>query len=115
MSTEKDWKLFQKKVGDWQESYMDCLERSYVALLEGDELPSEKFYKLQQRIKEDRKQPGISFEINRHHMDDLIFYFLREGIITFDDLIEFSSDLMDEVKEDYERYQKRLKRLDENQ
>ena len=31
--TEKDWKLFRKKIVVWQEAYMDRLNKEYVELL----------------------------------------------------------------------------------
>ena len=33
--SEKDWKLFRSKIADWQEGYMEKLERGYVELLTG--------------------------------------------------------------------------------
>jgi len=41
--TEKDWKLFRKKIAGWQEAYMDKLNRSYIDLLSEDKEASEKF------------------------------------------------------------------------
>lgn len=41
--TEKDWKLFRSKIADWQESYMDKLNREYIAILSEDANPSDKF------------------------------------------------------------------------
>ena len=32
---EKDWKLFRKKLGGWQESYMDKLVEEYKSIMEG--------------------------------------------------------------------------------
>ena len=31
--SEKDWKLFRKKISGWQEAYMEKLNREYIALL----------------------------------------------------------------------------------
>lgn len=31
--TEKDWKLFRSKIADWQEAYMDRLNKEYIELL----------------------------------------------------------------------------------
>ena len=39
---EKDWKLFRKKLGRWQEAYMDKLNKEYIELLNGEGTPSEK-------------------------------------------------------------------------
>ena len=102
MSAKKDWQLYRKKAADWQESYMDRLERSYIALLEGDELPSEKFCKLQKRIKDDCKELGVSMELDREYMHWGIAYFIKEGIITLDDLGDFSPELIAQVKQELE-------------
>ena len=29
--SEKDWKLFRKKISGWQEAYMEKLNREYIA------------------------------------------------------------------------------------
>ncbi len=39
---EKDWKLFKKKLGGWQESYMDRLIEAYKDILNSDALSSDK-------------------------------------------------------------------------
>ena len=54
--TEKDWKLFRNKIADWQESYMDRLGKEYIELLSEDVNPSDKFWSLDKRIKEDRRR-----------------------------------------------------------
>ncbi len=42
--TKMDWTLFRNKIVDWQESYMDRLNKEYVDLLREDANPSEKFW-----------------------------------------------------------------------
>jgi len=63
--TEKDWKLFRNKIADWQESYMDRLGKEYIELLSEDVNPSDKFWSLDKRIKEDKKKAGIQLEMSR--------------------------------------------------
>ena len=53
--TKKDWALFREKIVDWQEAYMDRLNKEYIELLSEDDDPSEKFWKLDERIKKDKK------------------------------------------------------------
>lgn len=31
--SKRDWKLFREKIADWQESYMDRLNKEYIKLL----------------------------------------------------------------------------------
>ena len=57
--SEKDWKIFRSKIAGWQEAYMDKLNKEYVAILSGDGNASEKFWKLEKRIKEDKKDNHI--------------------------------------------------------
>lgn len=45
--TKKDWALFREKIADWQEAYMDKLNKEYMDLLNGDGRPSEKFWALE--------------------------------------------------------------------
>lgn len=40
---EKDWKLFRKKLGRWQEAYMDKLVEEYKSILNSDALSSDKY------------------------------------------------------------------------
>ena len=41
--TKKDWVLFREKIADWQEAYMDKLNKEYIELLNGEGTPSEKY------------------------------------------------------------------------
>lgn len=48
--SEKDWKLFRSKIAGWQEVYMNKLNKEYIEILSGDGNPSDKFWKLEERI-----------------------------------------------------------------
>lgn len=95
--TEKDWKLFRKKIGGWQENYMDKLNREYIDLLNENKPASEKFWELESRIKQDKKQPGVQLEMSRSQLVFNIFNLLEEGVITFDELDEFSDELRGQI------------------
>ena len=58
---KSDWKLFGERLPEWQEHYMEQLEKQYVDLLQSDAPASEKFWELEKRIKRDKKwiQSGI--------------------------------------------------------
>ena len=58
MSEKKDWKLFQEKLPLWQERYMARLNQKYIAILEGEGMPSDKFHALDQEIRKDRRTAG---------------------------------------------------------
>ncbi|BDF33332.1 hypothetical protein CE91St62_13970 [Lachnospiraceae bacterium] len=63
--TKQDLTLFKNKIAGWQEAYIDRLNKEYIELLSEDAKPSVKFWKLDERIKEDRKKTGVLLEMNR--------------------------------------------------
>ena len=96
--SEKDWKLFRNKISDWKEAYMEKLNKEYVALLSGKGNASDKFWKLEKRIREDKKDCGVQCEMSRSNQFYIMLSVLNEGAITFDDLEDFSDDLKDTMK-----------------
>jgi len=101
--TERDWKLFRNKIADWQEAYMDRLGKEYIVLLSEDANPSEKFWRLEKRIKEDRKKAGVRVEMSRSNLIYNIISLINEGAICFEDLEEFSDELKETVRHLFER------------
>ena len=69
---EKDWKLFRKKLGSWQEAYMDKLVEEYKSILNSDALSSDKYWAL-----------GL----------------LRDEAIAMDDLEGFSDELKEDLQQ----------------
>ena len=96
--TEKDWKLFRGKIADWQESYMDRLNKEYIELLSENENPSDKFWRLEERIKKDKKKTGVRAEMRRSNLIYNIISLINEGAIRFEDLEEFSDQLKGTVR-----------------
>lgn len=96
--TEKDWKLFRNKIADWQENYMDGLNKEYIKLLSEDINPSDKFWRLEKRIKEDRKTTGVQVEMSRSNLIYNIVSLINDGAISLEDLEEFSEELKETVK-----------------
>lgn len=96
--SEEDWKLFRKNIPEWQESYMDKLNKEYIKILNGEGDPSDKFWKLEKRIKEDKKDCGVQCEMSRSNQFYIMVSLLNEGAITMEDLEEFSDDLKDTMK-----------------
>ena len=101
--TKRDWTLFKNKVADWQESYMDRLNKEYINLLSEDTNPSEKFWRLDKRIKEDRKKTGVQLEISRSNLIYNIISLISDGAISFENLEEFSDELKETVNNFIER------------
>ena len=101
---KKDWKLFQVKIPGWQEKYMEGLVKEYVEFLNDDTKPaSEKFRKLEERIKKDKRHPGIVMELSKSEMIWDIVRLIRLNVIVYDDLSDFSDALQQEVKRIFEQ------------
>lgn len=96
--TEKDWKLFRIKLVDWQEDYMDSLNKEYIKLLSENVNPSEKFWRLEKRIKEDKKKAGVQLDMRRSQLIYNIISLINEGAISFKDLEEFSEQLKETIR-----------------
>ena len=94
---ESDWKLFRKKLPDWQESYMAELNQEYIQLLTGPGDASDKFWELEKRIKNDKHNVGVVAEMRRSVMFPNLIDLLREGAITPGDLDDFSEELRESL------------------
>ncbi len=90
---EKDWKLLRSRLPGWQEAYMDKLNHEYMAILGGEGRPSEKFWKLHDRIRQDIYSSGVKVVMKRSNMKIILMNLLEEGVITADDLEGFSDEL----------------------
>ena len=95
--SKSDWKLFRTHIAKWQENYMERLLQEYVELLSGEENASEKFLKLEERIKRDKKHPGVLIELRKSNMIYDIVSLINLGVITTSDLNEFSEELKEGV------------------
>lgn len=78
---------------------MEGLVKEYVEFLNDDTKPaSEKFRKLEERIKKDKRHPGIVMELSKSEMIWDIVRLIRLNVIVYDDLSDFSDALQQEVK-----------------
>lgn len=95
---EKDWKLFRKKLPEWQENYMVKLNREYQDILAQDKNPSDIFWELEERIRKDKKKTGVIVRgMSRSKMWVHMLNLLREGVIMLEDLSAFSEDLQERM------------------
>ena len=102
--SKSDWKLFREKIADWQENYMDRLNKEYIALLSSDKgNSSDRFWKLEGRIRRDKKSPGVMIEREKASAVFDIADLIRLKVITVDDLADFSDTLKEAVKTMLER------------
>lgn len=95
--TKKDWALFREKISDWQEAYMNKLNKEYIELLSGEGRPSEKFWTLEERIRNDKKDTGVQLKMSRSNCIANIISLLNEEVITMEDLDEFSDELKETI------------------
>ena len=95
--SKKDWKLFRTCIGGWQEAYMERLTKEYIDLLSGDENASDKFWKLEERIKKDKKHPGVMLELSKGNMIFDIVALVKSDVIITADLADFSDELKESV------------------
>ena len=95
--SKSDWKLFRERVVDWQEAYMERLVNEYMDLLDGAENASDKFWKLEERIKKDKKHPGVMLELSKGNMIFDIVALINSDVIITADLADFSDELKESV------------------
>ena len=70
----------------------------YWQLLSDDAtLPSERFWKLNQLLKEDKQKTGVQVEASRSKLNQILLNLLYEGAITKEDLTGFSDELVAQV------------------
>ncbi|VDN48364.1 conserved protein of unknown function [Petrocella atlantisensis] len=96
--SKKDWKLFKDKIGSWQESYMEKLIKEYMTFLNDDLPASTKFWELEKKIKQDKKKPGVILELRKRDMLFDIIRLINDGVITMDNLSDFTDELRENVK-----------------
>ena len=97
--TKSDWKLFQEKLPEWQEAFMDKLNHEYIEILNGDGQPSDRFWNLDDRIKKDKRLTGVVCrDMEKSNMFEDIMSLIAEQAISADDLSEFSDELQTSVK-----------------
>ena len=63
--SKQDWKLFREKIPEWQEHYMERLVKEYIKLLSSPGNASDHFWELEERMKKDKKHPGVMIELNK--------------------------------------------------
>ena len=95
---EKDWKLFKKLVPVWQEKYIQKINKEYIKILSKNNSSAQNFWELENRIRQDKKHPGVILDLRRSTMHMNLMLLLSYEVITFDDLKEFSIELLDELK-----------------
>lgn len=97
--SKSDWKLFQERLPEWQEAYMERLIKDYIKILQKKCDASERFWKLEERIKKDKKNPGVQLQYEKSETIYNIVYLIRMKVIKIEDLADFSNELKEEVQQ----------------
>ena len=96
--SKKDWKLYHERLPEWQEHFMERLVKEYMELLSSPGNASDHFWELEERIRKDKKNPGVLLDVRKSNAIWDIAAFVGRGIITMDELDGFSQDLIDAVR-----------------
>ena len=75
----------------------------YIELLSGDGDPSEKFWQLDNRIKSDKRNPGVQLQMTRTSFIYNIISLINKDVISMKDLEDFSDKLKETVRVFLER------------
>ncbi len=95
--SKSDWKLFRACIAEWQENDMEHLVKEYIDMLNGNGNASDKFWELEERIKKDKKHPGVMLELSKGNMIFDIVALINSGVITTADLEGFSDELRESI------------------
>ncbi|EEW52629.1 hypothetical protein HMPREF0494_2197 [Limosilactobacillus antri DSM 16041] len=95
--SKSDWKLYRQLLPQWQERYMKKLNQEYIQILRSDDLASANFWRLEKRIKADRRSPGVICEVSRRSMLTILVQLLGQQVITQADLVDFGPELRAQV------------------
>ena len=77
---------------------MERLCKEYVELLTCDKKGSERFWTLEERIKKDRKAPGVIISVSKSDMLIDLVRLVQDEVIGLEDLSDFSEDVQERVK-----------------
>ena len=97
MLKESDWKLFRKRLPEWQERHMQNLLGEYAGIIASAGPASTRFWKLKERLQKDVRHVGVCTNMKRSTMLHNLLALFGEQAITLEDLNGFSDDLKRQV------------------
>ena len=78
---------------------MEKLTREYAEFLTDDRCqPSERFWTLNKRIREDRRKPGVQLELRKQNVVFDLAHLIADGAVLLDELDGFSEELQNMVR-----------------
>ena len=94
-----------KKIGNYLKNqfqygkkYIKKIKKEYIDILSKNNSSAQNLWELENRIRQDKKHPGVILDLRRSTMHMNLMLLLSYEVITFDDLKEFSNELLDELK-----------------
>ena len=97
--SKEDWKLFCKKVPEWQEHYMERLVKKYIKLLSSPGNASDHFWELEKKIKNDKKHSGVILEMRKSEAIWDTAILVKKKVITMKALDGFSQGFIESVED----------------
>lgn len=97
--SKSDWKLLNERLPEWQEKYMGRLLDEYMEIIKSSEKPSERFHRLESRLKQDRKNPGVQLQMDKSEAMFYLALLIKNNVITMADLEGFSAGLKESIKQ----------------
>ncbi|MBC8548679.1 MAG: hypothetical protein H8D23_03415 [Candidatus Brocadiales bacterium] len=96
---ESDWKIFRKRVPEWQERYLTIKNQEITKMLSDDrKTPTERFWEAKEQMKKDARILVDCFDgHSRGKMGWYLFLMHLHKVITDEDLVDFSDSLREEV------------------
>ncbi len=76
----------------------------HIKILSQDKNASDNFWELADRIKKDQKSPGVIIEYYKQDVFFDVIRLFKDGVITDEDLADFSDDFRDTIKELKKRF-----------
>ena len=67
----------------------------YIRILNSSEKPSDKFWALEKRIKNDKRHPGVSVEMTKENMLPAVVELCRAGVVYKNELEGFSEQFIE--------------------
>lgn len=95
--SKRDWQLFRTQLPEWQERYMDTINKSYIELLSRPGKASDNFRALEEKIKRDKRHSGVMAAVSRSNMMHILLELRRDGVITAEEMSEFSQEVQDVI------------------
>ncbi|MBQ6782131.1 MAG: hypothetical protein IJP62_13035 [Treponema sp.] len=101
---ESDWKLFRVKIVEWQERYIEKVNKKIAKILTDEKISAaERFWKAEKVIYREKKSACVIVDMRRSTFKLNLLRLLKEKAITLEDLSDFSTELQEEIRKIWER------------